>query len=127
VSTAKNYLHSEEIEELNRIVTMWLDFAEDQAKRRKQVFMKNWEQKLDEFLRFNDRLVLLNAGTVRKQAGEEHAKAEYDKFEVRRREYKELLGEADYILQLEAAARQESPDDNLQKPAPTEDKNRGIS
>jgi hypothetical protein len=120
-------LHSEEIEELNRIVTMWLDFAEDQAKRRKQVFMKNWEQKLDEFLRFNDRLVLLNAGTVRKQAGEEHAKAEYDKFEVRRREYKELLGEADYILQLEAAARQESPDDNLQKPAPTEDKNRGIS
>lgn len=106
VSIAKNYLHSEEIEELNRIVTMWLDFAEDQAKRRKQVFMKDWEQRLDEFLRFNDRLVLPNAGTVSKQAGEDHAKAEYEKFEVRRREFKESLGEADYVHQLEAAARQ---------------------
>ena len=99
VSIAKNYLHSEEIEELNRIVTMWLDFAEDQAKRRKQVFMNDWEQKLDEFLRFNDRRVLPNAGTVSKQAGEDHAKAEYEKFEVRRREFKESLGEADYTLE----------------------------
>ena len=99
VSIAKNYLHSEEIEELNRIVTMWLDFAEDQAKRRKQVFMKDWEQRLDEFLRFNDRRVLPNAGTVSKQAGEDHAKAEYEKFEVRRREFKESLGEADYTLE----------------------------
>jgi len=49
VSTAKNYLKEEEIDELNRIVVMWLDFAEDQAKRRKQVFMKDWEQTLDEF------------------------------------------------------------------------------
>ena len=101
VSIAKNYLHSEEIEELNRIVTMWLDFAEDQAKRRKQVFMKDWEQRLDEFLRFNDRRVLPNAGSVSKQAGEDHAKAEYEKFEVRRREFKESLGEADYLKALE--------------------------
>ncbi|MBN2437902.1 MAG: virulence RhuM family protein, partial [Deltaproteobacteria bacterium] len=62
VSTAKNYLNEKEIEELNRIVTMWLDFAEDQAKRRKQVFMKDWERKLDEFLHFNERRVLLTAG-----------------------------------------------------------------
>ena len=100
VSIAKNYLHSEEIEELNRIVTMWLDFAEDQAKRRKQVFMKDWEQRLDEFLRFNDRRVLPNAGTVSKQAGEDHAMAEYEKFEVRRREFKESLGEADYAVEM---------------------------
>ncbi|MCK4619511.1 MAG: virulence RhuM family protein, partial [Desulfobacterales bacterium] len=79
--------------------------AEDQAKRRKQVFMKDWEQKLDEFLRFNDRKILPNAGKVSKQTAEEHAKAEYDQFEVRRREYKESIGEAESIKQLEQAAK----------------------
>jgi type I restriction enzyme R subunit len=48
VTVAKNFLKEDEIEELNRIVTMWLDFAEDQAKRRKQVFMKDWEYNLVE-------------------------------------------------------------------------------
>jgi hypothetical protein len=105
VTTAKNYLREEEIDELNRIVVMWLDFAEDQAKRRKQVFMKDWEQKLDEFLRFNDREILPNAGKVSKQTAEEHAKVEYDQFEVRRREYKEAIGEAESIKQLEQAAK----------------------
>lgn len=98
VNIAKNYLRSEEIEELNRIVTMWLDFAEDQAKRRKQVFMREWEQKLDEFLRFNDRRILPNAGSISKLSAEEHARDEYEKFEVRRREFKESLGEANYAL-----------------------------
>ncbi|MDO8587579.1 MAG: virulence RhuM family protein [Armatimonadota bacterium] len=112
VTIAKNYLNETEIDELNRIVVMWLDFAEDQAKRRKQVFMKDWEQKLDEFLRFNDRNVLPNAGKVSKQAAEEHAKAQYDEFEIRRREYKEALGEAESIRQLEEAARQAPPDQN---------------
>jgi hypothetical protein len=50
---AKNYLSQEEVSELNRIVTMWLDFAEDQARRRKHVFLKDWETKLNDFLRFN--------------------------------------------------------------------------
>jgi hypothetical protein len=86
VTTAKNYLNEGEIDELNRIVTMWLDFAEDQAKRRKQIFMREWEQRLDEFLRFNDRRVLPNAGKVSKQVAEDHARAEYEKFKVRRRE-----------------------------------------
>ncbi len=105
VTTAKNYLKEDEIEELNRIVTMWLDFAEDQAKRRKQVFMKDWEQKLDDFLRFNERRVLPDAGKVSKKQAEDHAKAEYELFEMRRREYKESLGETDYVKQLEEAAR----------------------
>lgn len=105
VTIAKNYLKEEEIEELNRIVAMWLDYAEDQAKRRKQVFMKDWEMKLDEFLRFNERLVLPNAGKVSKQEAEKHAESEYEEFEKRRREYKESIGEAEYIKQLEAAAK----------------------
>jgi len=95
VTIAKNYLTEDEIDGLNRIVTMWLDYAEDQARRRKQIFLKDWEEKLDEFLRFNDRRVLPNAGKVSKQAAEDHAKAEYEKFAARRREYKEALGEED--------------------------------
>ena len=43
---------------------MWLDFAEDEARRRKQVFLKDWETKLKEFLLFNDRAVLSNAGKI---------------------------------------------------------------
>jgi len=106
VTTAKNYLNEGEIDDLNRIVVMWLDFAEDQAKRRKQVFMKDWEQKLDEFLRFNDRKILPNAGKVSKQVAEGHAKAEYDQFQIRRRAYKESVGEAETIKQLEEAAKE---------------------
>ena len=69
VVIAKNYLAETEVTELNRIVTMWLDFAEDQAARRKQVFMQDWADKLDDFLRFNDRAVLSNAGRVSKKTG----------------------------------------------------------
>ncbi len=105
ITIAKNYLKESEIEELNRIVTMWLDFAEDQAKRRKQVFMKDWELKLDEFLRFNDRRVLPNAGRVSKQAAEDYAQVEYEKYEIRRREYKESIGEMETLRQLEDAAK----------------------
>ncbi|MCL5125798.1 MAG: virulence RhuM family protein [Deltaproteobacteria bacterium] len=106
VITAKNYLKEEEIDELNRIVVMWLDFAEDQAKRRKQVFMKDWEEKLDEFLRFNDRRILPDAGKVSKETAADHARTEYDKFEIRRREFKESMSEADYVKQLEEASKQ---------------------
>ena len=105
VTVAKNYLGNEEIDELNRVVVMWLDYAEDQARRRRQVFMKDWEQKLDEFLKFNDRKVLPNAGNVGKKAADDHVKQEYDRFEHRRREYKESLGEVESIKALEEAAK----------------------
>ncbi len=106
VTIAKNYLNEDEIDELNRIVIMWLDFAEDQARRRKQVFMKDWEEKLDEFLKFNERRVLPHAGSVGKKDAEEHARLEYDRFARRRREYKEAVGEAESIKALEVAAGQ---------------------
>ncbi len=105
VTVAKNYLKEDEIDSLNRIVTMWLDYAEDQARRRKQVFMKDWQEKLDDFLRFNDRRVLGYAGNVSKKEADEFARREYDKFAARRREHKESLGAAENIRQLEAAAR----------------------
>lgn len=93
VTIAKNYLKEDEIDGLNRIVTMWLDFAEDQAKNRKQIFIKDWERKLDQFLAFNDRKILHNAGTVSKQTAEEHAAKEYELFADHRRVEKEERGE----------------------------------
>jgi hypothetical protein len=105
VLTAKNYLKEHEIDSLNRIVVMWLDFAEDQAKIRKQVFLKDWEIKLNEFLVFNNRKVLINAGSVSKEQAEEHAHKEYAHFEQRRRDEKEAQGQVDEIKQLEQASR----------------------
>lgn len=67
VTVAKNYLRENELKELNRIVNMWLDFAEDQALRRKQVFLQDWDTKLDQFLSFNDREVLQGAGGISKK------------------------------------------------------------
>jgi len=84
IAIAKNYLEAKEIDELNRIVVMWLDFAEDQAKRRRQIFMQDWEQKLDDFLRFNDRRVLPNAGKTSQKEADRHASVEYEQFEARR-------------------------------------------
>lgn len=105
VTIAKNYLTEPEIDELNRIVTMWLDFAEDQARRRKQIFMRDWERKLDEFLVFHDRRVLPNAGKVSKKAADEHARQEYERFAERRREHKEAMGETESIKLLEETVK----------------------
>ena len=93
VTVAKNYLREEEISELNRIVVMYLDFAEDQARRRKQVFLNDWQIKLDEFLRFNERNVLPAAGSVSREAADLKAEREYDQFSQRRREAIEAQAE----------------------------------
>ncbi|PIG08307.1 virulence RhuM family protein [Comamonas sp. 26] len=95
VTVAKNYLTETEISELNRIVVMWLDFAEDQALRRKQVFLSDWTAKLDAFLQFNDRQVLSDAGKVTKKQADAKALAEYEKFAEQRRAMLEQQGEAD--------------------------------
>lgn len=105
VTVAKNYLNEGEVRELNRIITMWLDFAEDQAERRKQVFMADWEQKLDDFLRFNDRQVLTDAGKRTRKQADAVALAEFEKFAMLRREEKEVLGSIENIRELESAAR----------------------
>lgn len=105
VTIAKNYLESEEIDELNRIVVMWLDFAEDQARRRKQVFMKDWQQRLNAFLQFNERDVLTNAGHVSKAEADAFAQEQYERFSERRRAFRETQGEQDTIKALEDAAK----------------------
>ncbi len=109
VTVAKNYLKDGEIGELNRIVTMWLDFAEDQARRRKQVFLKDWEIKLDEFLRFNERGVLANAGSISKVEADTRAEAEYEQFAARRRALREAEGERESFKLLEDTAKARPP------------------
>lgn len=106
MTIAKNDLREAEIAELNRVVVMWLDFAEDQATRRKQVFLNDWQTKLDEFLRFNDREVLPDAGQVSKKTADAHAQAQYERFAMERRSERESQGESDAVRALEQTARQ---------------------
>ncbi len=112
VTVAKNYLKGDEIEELNRIVVMFLDYAEDQARRRKQIFLSDWKSKLDEFLRFNERNVLPGAGCVSRDAADDKAAREFDLFSERRRAAIEAQAEQDAIRELEDTAR------TLPKPKP---------
>ena len=84
VTIAKNYLNADEIEGLNRIVTMYLDYAEDQAKRRRQIFMRDWRRKLDAFLQFNERDILTNAGKVSKAVADQLALEQYEIFHQHR-------------------------------------------
>ena len=100
VTIAKNYLRENELKELNRIVNMWLDFAEDQALRRKQVFLQDWHTKLDQFLSFNDRNVLQGAGGISKKAADEKAKDVFDIFDRKRRRLKESEGARENIAAL---------------------------
>ncbi len=103
VTIAKNYLQEDEIKALNRIVTMWLDFAEDQSLQRKQVFLKDWKEKLDQFLQFNNREVLQGAGQISKADADTKAKTAYDEFAANRRRLKEIEGE---LQAMEALAKQ---------------------
>lgn len=105
VTIAKNYLNDEEIGELNRIVVMFLDFAEDQARRRKQIFLRDWQTRLDDFLRFNDRNVLPDAGRISREAADKKAEREYEQFAARRRAELEAQAEQENLKQLEELAR----------------------
>ncbi len=82
VVVAKNYLIEKEIKELNRIVTMYLDYAENQAERQKALYMKDWVEKLDAFLKFNDYDILTDAGKVTAEVVKVLALKEFEKFRV---------------------------------------------
>jgi hypothetical protein len=79
---AKNYLGLEEIEDLNLIVSLYLDFGELQARSRKPMYMRDWIAKLDDFLCLSDRELLTHAGKVSHEAALAKAEVEYEKFRV---------------------------------------------
>lgn len=105
VAVAKNYLREEEIEGLNRIVVMFLDFAEDQARRRRQVFLRDWQERLDDFLRFNERGVLDGPGSISHTAAEAHAHREYEQFQDRRRIEAEAEAERRHLEEIAETIR----------------------
>ena len=80
VSIAKNYLSKKELKPLNRIVTMYLDYAEHQAEKGNAMTMKDWISKLDAFLQFNQEDILQNSGKVTAAIAKEFAEKEYDKY-----------------------------------------------
>ena len=104
-TVAKNYLREDEIEELNRLVVMFLDFAEDQAKRRKQIFLQNWVTRLHDFLNLNEREILPDVGKVSRDEAHQLAEQEYERFASRRRAALEAQGEADLLGLLDAEVK----------------------
>jgi len=85
VSIAKNYLKEEEIKDLNEIVTMYLDYAERQARKRRTVTMAEWSDKLDAFLKQNEEEILTHSGTVKAEVAKKIAEERYDEFEKKRK------------------------------------------
>jgi hypothetical protein len=82
VSIAKNYLNATEFEGLNKIVSMYLDYAENRADKGVVMYMKDWVEKLDAFLRFNEEAVLKNQGQVSHEIAIALAETEYEKYRV---------------------------------------------
>ena len=83
VDVAKNYLTEKELHDLNRIVTMYLDYAELQAENHNAMTMQDWIEKLDAFLQFNGQDILHNAGKISQKVAQELAYKEYDKFKLK--------------------------------------------
>lgn len=82
IGTAKNYMQEKEIKELERIVTMYLDFAELQAERQIPMKMEDWAKRLDAFLQFNEYNILKDAGKVSHDVAMKLAEKKYEKFRV---------------------------------------------
>jgi hypothetical protein len=82
VSVAKNYLTEKEMKSLDRIVTMYLDYAEDQAERNIPITMADWAEKLNAFLRFNERDILDHPGKVSQEVAKAFAESEFAKYRI---------------------------------------------
>lgn len=82
VAVAKNYLTEKELKSLDRFVTMYLDYAEDQAERNIPMTMEDWADKLNAFLRFNERDILDNPGKVTQEIAKAFAESEYEKYRI---------------------------------------------
>lgn len=80
VIVAKNYLNEKEIKFLNRIVTMYLDYAENQAEKGIPMTMADWAEKLNAFLKFNDAKILENAGKITAEIAKSFAESEFEKY-----------------------------------------------
>jgi hypothetical protein len=117
VAVAKNYLSEDELSELNRVVTMYLDYAEDQASRRRHMHMADWAKRLDAFLEFNERNILTHAGTVSHQLAGKHAHHEFDKYKAEQRRIEATTPTSDFDHAVEDVKRLGKAPSSSRKPA----------
>ena len=106
VVIAKNYLNEKEIKTLDRFVTMYLDYAETQAERNIPMTMKDWSEKLNTFLQFNEKDILNNAGKVTQAIAKSFAESEFEKYRI----VQDKLFESDFdkvIKKLNVSKKQE--------------------
>lgn len=82
VSVAKNYLSEKEMQQLQRLVSAYLDIAEDMAMRQMPMTMEDWESRLNKFIEATDRAILQNAGKVTAEIAKAHAEAEFEKYRI---------------------------------------------
>ena len=105
---AKNYLNEEELNVLNRMVTAYLELAELQALNRKPMYMKDWVERLDDFLKMTGNDILQNAGSISHQQALKKAYAEYEKYkEQTKNELSEV--EKQFVKQIDSTAKKLKP------------------
>ncbi len=105
VTIAKNYLSAEELAALERIVGMYLDYAEEQARKRRPMTMAVWVAKLDGFLQFNERNVLTHAGMVSQALAAAHAEAELERYDAAQRRLEAEVPSSDFDRLVEATGK----------------------
>ncbi len=82
VAVAKNYLTKDELDSLGRIVNVYLELAEDRARRKIPMSMEDWSKRLDAFLEFDEREVLQNSGKISAKLAQTHAESEFEKYRI---------------------------------------------
>ena len=97
IFVAKNYLDKEELDNLNRIVSMYLDYAEMQAKNKKIMYMEDWIKKLDAFLKFNEKEILNDPGKISAEIAKEFVETEFEKYRITQ----DKLFESDFDILVE--------------------------
>ena len=107
VVIAKNYLAESELQSLERIVTMYLDYAEDMAERKIPMTMEDWEKRLNAFLQFNEREILQDAGRVTAEVAKSFALSQFEKYRI----IQDRLFRSDFDLFLETMEKNGGNDD----------------
>lgn len=101
VVVAKNYLNGEELDQLNRLVSMFLDFAELRAKQRQHLKLENWRQYIDSFMAFNEQPLLRTAGTVSHEHMKQVVHERYEDFDQKRRKIEAIAVDSQELQELE--------------------------
>ena len=117
VSIAKNYLTEMELKSLDRFITMYLDYAEDRASRNIPMTMKDWAEKLNAFLQFNERDILSNPRKVSKEVAKAFAESEFEKYRV----VQDHLFESDFDkhIKLALGAQKSLIEEEIPEPSPS--------